>query len=249
MWQQRHPRLMVGGRCCPPRPADHRTSPLPSFSRLHADAPMPTPNLSSLPRATEPLFKSVDRRPYCPPFRALCPSSSTVTLPAHAAGSRGLSRAPDAAPLRQFGSHHCRDLGLTVSSASPVFSAQISSAPHFPSDYRCSKHRPPPPSTTVAHCRPLKRHCPSLPPPPIHRAAASVRPRWYHLARRFPLFTLELPPPVSPHLVTRLDVGSRATAGVPCAVTTRCAHRATSIGRLGLPFGLGPPCGAGRHAH
>jgi hypothetical protein len=104
---------------------------LPPHGRTHANPP--------------PLFLSAlhhraafhKRRPppHCPPFRALRPSSSTVTLPARAARSRGPSRAPDATPLRLFGSHHCRHLGLTVSSASPSFSTQISAAPHFPYIY------------------------------------------------------------------------------------------------------------------
>jgi hypothetical protein len=37
--------------------------------------------------------------------------------------------------------------------------------------------------------------------------------------------------------------------GVPCAVTTRCARHAASTSKLGHPFGLGQPSGAGCHDH
>jgi hypothetical protein len=78
---------------------------------------------------------------------------------------------------------------------------------------------------------------------PLSHTAASVRPHWYHLTRHFPLFALELPPPVPPHLVARLDAGSHATVGVPCALTTRCARHVTSTGRLGHPSALGHRAG------
>jgi hypothetical protein len=62
-------------------------------------------------------------------------------------------------------------------------------------------------------------------------------PRRYHLARHFPSFALELPPLVPLHLVAQLDADGRATAGVSCAVTTRCAHHAVLTGRLGRRAG------------
>jgi hypothetical protein len=133
-----------------------------------------------------------------------------------------------------IGGRHCRHLSLTMSSTSPSFSTQIASAHHFPSSYQCSRRRPPPPPTIAAH-----RRCPAPPPPPCHRAAASVHPSRYHLAPRFPPVALELPPPVPPHLVARLDVGDRATMGVPCTVTTRCTRRAVLTDRLGRFSALG----------
>jgi hypothetical protein len=81
--------------------------------------------------------------------------------------------------------------------------------------------------------------CPALPPPPLRRTTASVCPRQYHLARCFPPITLELPPPVPPHHVGPLDADGCATTGVPCAVTTWCACRATSTGWLGSLSALG----------
>jgi hypothetical protein len=146
-----------------------------------------------LPSFLHPSPKLEHRHPPCP----------------HAASSRGPSRAPDAAPLRRFGSHHCRHLGLTVRSTSPGFSAQFFSAPHFPSIYQCSTRRPPPPPITAAHRRPPECRCPAPPLPTLRHAAASEPPHWYHLAWRFPLFALEQPPLVPPHPVIQLDVDSR----------------------------------------
>jgi hypothetical protein len=111
-------------------------------------------------------------------------------------------------PLHRFGSRHCRHLGLTVSSASSRF---------FHPNFLCS---------SLPLCLPVLQalattstdHRSSSPTPGMslsHCAAASVCPRRHHLARRSPFFMLELPPPVPPHLVARLDANGRATARSP----------------------------------
>jgi hypothetical protein len=83
-----------------------------------------------------------------------------------------------------------------------------------------------------------KCRCADSFPPPRRHPTHTVSVRFHSCARRLSLLLLELPPLVPPHLVTRLDAGSRATVGVPCAVTTRGVRR--SAGRARPPFGLVP---------
>jgi hypothetical protein len=180
------PRPTVGGRCWPPQATDCRARhpPSPPSSTSTQTRPRRPPLFSSLPCAIEPLFKSVGRRPHCPHFYNLCPSSSIVTLPVCVASSRGPSQAPNAAPLRRFGSRQCHHLGLTVSSASsrcfhpnflrsslplhlPVLQAPATTS----ADHRSSSLTPVTPLSRVTSATPpLRRHLrvsPPVPPCPV----------------------------------------------------------------------------------
>jgi hypothetical protein len=169
--QQRRPHPTVGIRCRPPCASDSRASPPPLLlppprGRTHADPLFP---LCPRHRAA---FQKRRPPPHCPPCCALCPSSSTVILPARGASSRGPSRALNAAPLRRFGSRHCRHLGLMVSSASPGFPAKfppLLTSPPFTSAPGAGHHlcRLPyhivDPWNDAVLCR---HRCPSIVPPP-----------------------------------------------------------------------------------
>jgi hypothetical protein len=220
--------------CSPHHPCHPRSSPspiqplpaAPSFPPLHQPPSPPSPSstwthpsqppfsLSLLHPARPPILRS-HRCPialFSMPFtRARAPSPSLPMLQAREALSGTGHCAtppvwePPLPPPRPHG-----ELRLPR-----VFSVQISSAPYFPSIYRCSRCWPPPPPTNAAHRRSPECRCPEPPRPPLRRAAASVCPHRYHLACHFPIFTLELLPPVPPHLVARLDAGGCATTRGP----------------------------------
>jgi hypothetical protein len=178
--------------------------PPPSFSvwpQTELDQPI---SLSSLPRAPVDLEKPVV--PHSAPFCALRPSSSTLTPPATLKAHEA-SRAPDTAPLPT-------DFEADVASPpSPV--SRESAPPHTNWSHALTPLftlvqllRTP----KITRAAPPPEHLRPEPTPPPHRLAdASVHLRQSRLAQQLPLFLRELSPPVSPHLVARLDATGRTS--------------------------------------
>jgi hypothetical protein len=88
----------------------------------------------------------------------------------------------------------------------------------------------------ITRVAPPLEHChPELTSPPHRHIVSSLRPRRSRLARHLPLFLRELSPPVSPHLVTRLDVADRDSppphAWPPRGDHRRCVRAAPHLSR------------------